>query len=439
MTNKSERGLALVVSLAVLVVSALLGLSSYQASQLEERMAGNHRFSISALQAAEAGVNNMLTSVLAYSYSPGSNFCDDISASLSGTDFTTSEDGGYSYYQSVTGGDINLRYKALMKCNSASGHVLGFSRGVVLGSGGEDISARRLRVEIVPPGFDSINSMLADGNISIPGNSTIVGVVHSNANVDISLKSTGSKSDRIVSEGSITATGTVNVSGAGGYDGTECADVVCAASGAPEQRIPSAQELIDEAVALYLEVNADGEVVPIPGKEGFIEVLPYDADGNCSSTGSALTSPITAEENIDENSPGRGEFIYYCPGSIDTTDNFSGVTIMAEGDIVHRGVAEINDEGNVDTFVVSGGNIALNGATDAPTYASFFSEGSFTQNGSSHIFGAIVAGTTITSNGGIVFTARETGKILVPVSGRLEGWMELESPSDEANLTAGEA
>ncbi|MDW7746182.1 PilX N-terminal domain-containing pilus assembly protein [Halomonas sp.] len=48
-----ENGAALLVTLVLLVVTLILGLSSYQASRLEESMAGNYRASSSAFMAAE--------------------------------------------------------------------------------------------------------------------------------------------------------------------------------------------------------------------------------------------------------------------------------------------------------------------------------------------------------------------------------------------------
>ncbi len=419
----SQKGMALIVSLVVLVVAALLGLSSYQASQLEERMAGNHRLSVSALQATEVGINKMLSSVVVYAYSPGAEFCDDVATSLSGTGFT-SDGVGYSYSDSVEGGDLDVAYKAYMTCDG-SGHVLGFSRGAVLGADGEEISARRVRVEIVPPGYDSINSILGNG-INITGNSTIIGDVHSNSDVTLSLQATGNPDDRVVSEGSITSTGSMDIGGSDAPNEGECSDVVCAASGVPERNIPSAQDVIDQAVADYLAVNESGEIVPSGDGSGKIVVLSYDAaDNSCSVDGSVLVNPSPPDE-----------YIYYCPGALTVTGDFGGVTVMSEGDFVHNGAISINDAGEIDTLVVSGGNIELNGGSGTETYAAFHSEGDFIQNGSSKIYGAIVAGGSITANGGIDFEARDTGKILVPVSGHLEGWVELEDPADESNMTS---
>ncbi|WP_180978276.1 PilX N-terminal domain-containing pilus assembly protein [Halomonas urumqiensis] len=52
-----QRGAALVVTLVLLVVALMLGLSSFQSARLEESMAGNQRASVQALLAAEYGAS----------------------------------------------------------------------------------------------------------------------------------------------------------------------------------------------------------------------------------------------------------------------------------------------------------------------------------------------------------------------------------------------
>lgn len=59
MTGKGrrvERGAALLVVLAIMVVSSMLAISSFQSSLLQERLAGNYRATIQAQMAAESGV-----------------------------------------------------------------------------------------------------------------------------------------------------------------------------------------------------------------------------------------------------------------------------------------------------------------------------------------------------------------------------------------------
>lgn len=69
---KNQSGVALVVSLVLLVVALLLGLSSTQSSRLEESMAGNSRINASATMAAEYAVSRHWQGVLA---NGGSDAC----------------------------------------------------------------------------------------------------------------------------------------------------------------------------------------------------------------------------------------------------------------------------------------------------------------------------------------------------------------------------
>src|SRR5690554_6839290 len=105
-----QKGLALIVSLVVLVVAALFGLSSFQSSQLEERMVANHRFSVSALQSAEAGVNDMMDAVLSFEYSSGGpSFCDSIGAALP-SPWVSQGGGVYGASGDISGGGLLKKY-----------------------------------------------------------------------------------------------------------------------------------------------------------------------------------------------------------------------------------------------------------------------------------------------------------------------------------------
>ncbi|WP_279486130.1 pilus assembly PilX family protein [Aeromonas veronii] len=51
-----QQGMALVISLIFLVMVSLLGMASMRGAQLQEKMAGNQKEALQALQAAEAGL-----------------------------------------------------------------------------------------------------------------------------------------------------------------------------------------------------------------------------------------------------------------------------------------------------------------------------------------------------------------------------------------------
>lgn len=431
---KKQKGVALVVSVSILLVGSLLALSSYQSSQLEERMAANHRFSVASLQAAEAGVNEMLDSVLSFGYTPGVEFCDNIGTALSGTGFSP-ESGWYEKSGDFSGGGLVKSYKAAMACNS-SGHVVGFSRGKVVDADSAEVAARRVRVEIIPPGNESVWKMLAEGDIRVTGNSTIIGNVHSNSDVTISLKSTGK--EKLVSSGYISAHESINVSGAGDSVNGECLDSICAQGGSPKQSVPLASDTIYAARDSYLEV-VDGNWVPKAGFEDIITVLPGEVKNRkgvqeyvCDVSASSLNDH---DPNGNYDGVIGGGYIYYCPGNTIMGGDFQGYTVMSELDFVHNGNVTVQSDEEIDTYVLAGRHIELNGSSESGTWAAFHSDGDFQQNGNSKIYGAIVAGGSIGSQGGIVFEARDPDKIFVQVSGRMEGWVELEDPSTDAELT----
>lgn len=456
---KTQKGIALLVSMVVLLVAALFGVSSFQSAQLEERMAGNHRFAVSALQAAEAGVNDMLDAVLAFNYvAGGATFCGSIGSALSVDDWSESPSGSGAYATTgeISGGGLTKTYSAIMKCQSAgvdSAHVIGYSRGVVPdGDPDSDYeTARLVKVEIVPPGYDAFKSMLADGDIDIQGNSVINGDIHSNGDLSLAIRTQGNI--KVESSGSVTASGVADFEVPDTADGEDCTTYVCTASGVPEIDVPDAQTYIDFIKAEYIAGGPPtGWTLADASDLDYIEILPHDPDtGDCSSTGDALVEPdgfeprTDYETDLDNNDVKVMDknYIYYCPGSLDTSDDFAGVTVMAAGDITHRGSATVDasnydDSGELvstDTLVVSGGSIELDGATNTETYAAFWSVGDFTQNGNSAIYGSIVSGGSIVNNGGIEFTAVDSSTLYKPVSGRLEGWAEMEDPGDTADLS----
>lgn len=81
--HKSQRGAALIVSLVLLVVALMLGISSMQASLLDERLAGNYRAATQAQMAAEYAVSRNWLSIV-----NDEALCNDVGAweSLEGRD-----------------------------------------------------------------------------------------------------------------------------------------------------------------------------------------------------------------------------------------------------------------------------------------------------------------------------------------------------------------
>ncbi|WP_355661986.1 PilX N-terminal domain-containing pilus assembly protein [Halomonas salifodinae] len=132
MGKHDQRGAALIVSMVLLVVALLLGLSSFQTSRMEESMAGNHRAAANALMAAEYGASGMWSDISG-TYSGEADFEDSMSmagwAEVSGSDA--------SYYTVSCCNKVGLNY------------VVEISGGVFSGSpsdGGVLISERILQI-----------------------------------------------------------------------------------------------------------------------------------------------------------------------------------------------------------------------------------------------------------------------------------------------------
>lgn len=406
-----QGGAALIMSLVVLVVAIMLGLSGVSAALFEERMTGNYRLFTSSLQASEAGVKDMIEFVRD-NYGPSSP--PDCSA-----DGTLDDPGSVTYSNS---GGLDRDYDTKLVCED--GEVVGYSLGRTYRDA-ETLSAREIRVVLIPPGESEVEGMLADGTITMNGNSTIVGNVHANTDVDIKQLT-----DSTV--GSITASGQVKTNDKDveySEDG-ECSSVICASSGVAPMSVPSASEVI---VSEMNDLGYSGSDLPSvdasvvaagPTNTTEYQVLAVDGSGECS-----LDLSGDQSYSVSDGKEGKR---FYCPGILNLSGSFNGATIMASGDIIHNGSSDLGDPdmdgtGEVDTYIVSGGSIILNGNDDS--YAVYHADGDIVQNGESKIYGSIVSGGSITRNGGIDFEAMSSGFIMVPVAGFIDRWYELESPS----------
>lgn len=438
---KNQNGMALLVSLIIVLVAAILGLSSFSSSLLEERMAANHRFSISALQTAEAGVEEIMDH-MSDEFPPDSDeFCAGKGRKEDGGpvrvgDGKEIDRGPYTF---SSDGGLSRRYVLDLKCEDE--RLVGYSRGWVYNDAEENIelSARRLKIAVTEPGFFRIEGMLAECGVDLNGQSTIVGNVHSNCGVDIRIQ----EDDSIELAGFISAhqVVTINNEDVDPVDGDTCNSAVCASSNADYMDVPSAREYINKRIVeknLGVEPATEEQIADFDfadfiayakGEESLYEyslpddfkVLEYDSGKNECSVGEVDLAPSDTEE-----------LTYYCPGELKISGDFGGVVVMAEGNLTHTGTTSIgNKDGDevIDTFVVSGGTITLNGTTKSEElFAAYLAQDDFEQNGNAKIYGSIVSGGLITGNGGIDFEARDTDFITVPVPAHFRAWDELEDP-----------
>ena len=59
--NERERGMALIMSLVILMILTLLGITAMSTSSLEEKMSGNTQEGTRAFEVAESGLQNTLS------------------------------------------------------------------------------------------------------------------------------------------------------------------------------------------------------------------------------------------------------------------------------------------------------------------------------------------------------------------------------------------
>lgn len=430
-----QKGMALLVSLIILVVALMLGLSSFQSSLFEERMASNYRLSVSALQSAEAGVDKMLDSVMAFSFSTAdeNTLCDGVDPAVEYSDLMTGNPHSFS-----SDGSLDRYYSIKLGC-SAEDELVGYSRGWVEDNDSIKLSARTIKFTAFPPGFATIKGMIADNDIEIKGNSSVVGVVHANGDVYIKIPDGDEAGEP---EGSVTASGTVTLDNNEVTEsGANCETLICASSDVGKVKVQTAEEKINEIISSY-ETGAtfataqswsDQEAGYTEISESYsehFEILPYDSDKNiCNVDGVDLNDDDSMSN--EEGPDGYPQKIYYCPGDLEVSGDFSGAALMANGSITHNGSSDLGtyqEEGVVDTFLYATGGITLNGQND--TYGEYLSDGDFRQDGTSTIYGTVVSGGSIRANGGIDFVAMDTGKIKYITSGSLDTWNELEEPGD---------
>ncbi|WP_337133628.1 hypothetical protein, partial [Staphylococcus aureus] len=132
-------------------MAIMLGLSGVSAALFEERMTGNYRLFSSALQASEVGVKDMIGFVRD-NYGPSS----PPNCSVDGTILDDPDSVSYS-----SSGGLDRDYNTKLVCED--GEVVGYSLGRVYRDA-ETLSAREIRVVLIPPGENEIEGMLADGN-----------------------------------------------------------------------------------------------------------------------------------------------------------------------------------------------------------------------------------------------------------------------------------
>ena len=374
-----QKGAALIVTLVLLVVSLMLGLSSFQSSRLEESMAGNQRAAAVSLMAAEYGAS--LDSVYDFHDNSGINFL----SSCNHESFVSPFEHHVNDIP-VNNSDqlLNSSYYYEVFCREFDSKLVLRSVGVV--GYDENYSLERniditFRSELLPA-FG--RGMLANGDIRVNGGAKLYGDVHSNSDVNLDVSPD--------SESNITASGSADI-GSGEYEN------VTSASGAGEVETPLVSDFFNE-----------GNVYNIEEEVGVFEILELSGSGGNQSC------------NLDVNGDLSG-ITYFCPGRLVLSGSFNNATFFADGDVDHNGSSNLSDSESVDVGIFSTGNIEFNGQSDA--YGVFWSDGSMTQNGSSVIGGSMISGESMTLNGGFTFISNSDISVdSVPSSIVRDSWKE---------------
>lgn len=360
-----QQGAALVISLVLLMVCLMLGVSSMQASLLDERLAGNHLASVRAQMAAEvgaavavnkaidAGCNEPPIELLTVEESESESELPVFHDNSSALDFYETHEG-----ESPPGETAEPNYE-----KTDYGYIYGKlsdNKLIILSRGESGSAVRFFKVVVSAPCGESIfvKGMVAGGDIIINGSSVFYGNVHANGKIKIN----GSYVQRQA-----------------GAEITEANEVASEMVDIPDMVFPNDSEYIE--LDVYFE-KVKGELVPV-----------------CEFSGSGSMK----------------DKVYYCPGNLNVTGGeISNVTLLAEGSINHSGSIKLGEADELSVVMAAKKDITLNGSSWM--YGVLWAGGSIYHNGSSRIYGAVVAGEDIYRNGGMEYTQiKEIGNSNIPL------------------------
>ncbi|SEL77569.1 PilX N-terminal domain-containing pilus assembly protein [Halomonas daqiaonensis] len=170
--ESKQQGVALVVTLVLLTVSLLLGVSSFQNSRNEEAMAGNHRSSSLAMMAAEYGASDFWHQVKGASVVPSGPDADDTVDSYTGKILTALKDWADSQPFSTNCVEMddtkisNACYR--VSVDPPSGGVISILVDGIVYSGSEDDVIARRRVSMGWGALlgESLSAFNLTGNVS---------------------------------------------------------------------------------------------------------------------------------------------------------------------------------------------------------------------------------------------------------------------------------
>jgi Tfp pilus assembly protein PilX/cytoskeletal protein CcmA (bactofilin family) len=386
---QNEKGMALVVILAVVVLMSLIGTTILFSSNNGRKISTSYRSSADALQNAEAGIADAARKLYNKDIVGPVVPCGDTSSTAlnwkhDGYTANIANEYTVSYvFREDNGGVKRLACdeagNPLYEINSKGYVTTTFSDGklnknyVVASSGYAGVEKKLLAmVQVIntpgtpgTPGTQPVTTtttaldpafgagIITNGDLRINGSSNINGGTHTNG--DTRFNGSGTVTGGVNAVGSITTNGTWTT----GAKNENAATI----------DVPQVTE------AKLADLKAAAQVSGVYNSGNF----------NYNGSGDLGNQVIFAEGNLTLN------------GSI-----ING-TIVAMGNVTINGSSQINGNGAIGTAIVAMGNITMNGSSDS--YGAFWSNGSFVQNGASRVYGSIVSIGDITRNGSFNFTA----------------------------------
>jgi cytoskeletal protein CcmA (bactofilin family) len=396
----NEKGMSLVVILAVVALMSLIGTTILFSSNTGKKISASYKNSADALQNADAGIadaarrlfnkeivgpvvpcGGISDAALNWKYDGYTqNIANEYSVSYvfrensAGVKSLACDDSGSPLYQIISKGYVTPVGGSAFIVNPGgpdNGKLINTYVGN--SSKAEGVEKKLLatvQVNSTPgtpgtPGTDPVTTtetkldpafgagIITNGDLRINGSSDLRGGTHSNG--DTRFNGSGTVTGTVSAHGSITTNGSWNTG--------------AKSPGAAEISVP--QVTAEKLEALRTAAKASSNY--------------HSGNFNFNGSGDLGNQVIFADGNLTLN------------GSI-----ING-TIVATGNVTINGSSQINANGAIGTAIVTGGNITMNGSSDS--HGAFWSNGSFVQNGSSRVIGSIVSWGNITRNGSFNFTA----------------------------------
>ena len=397
---QNEKGIALVVILAVVVLISLIGTTILFSSNTGRKISTSFKGSADALQNADAGIadaarklfnkdivgpvvpcGDTSSTALNWKYDGyTANIANEYTVSYvfrednGGVKSLACDEAGNPLYQIISKGYVTPTGGSAFIVNPGGSDDGKLNKNFTAASSGDAGVEKKLlaMIQVIntpgtpgTPGTQPVTTttttldpafgagIITDGDLRINGSSNINGGTHTNGDTRFN--------------GSGTVTGAVNAVGSITTNGSW-------ATG-PK--------------------NDNAALFPVPRVD----------DGKLADLRTAaIASGVYNSGNFNYNGSGDlGNQVIFAEGNLTLNGSIINGTIVAKGNVTINGSSQINGNGIIGTAIVAKGNITMNGSSNS--HGAFWSNGSFVQNGASRVIGSIVSIGDITRNGSFNFTA----------------------------------